>query len=82
MLDAPALTRHHTYCVLSGLQPVAFKVDPDILFAIAYNWEEQHVHEVLQPSLHEGPPVINLPQQGVSQVKKLDTLYFLSHLAQ
>ena len=55
MLVSPLLARLDIHGELSGLQPAPLEVNTYLLFAIAYDREEDHVHKVLKPSLEEGP---------------------------
>jgi len=44
---------------LSGVQPATVKLNPHLMFAIAKQRKEHHLHEVLKPSLDVGLPVID-----------------------
>ena len=79
IFDAPAFARLHVDCELSRLRPATLEGDSYLLLAVAHHREEQHVHEVLQPSLQEGPPAIDQRKQAVPQVQVLNTLDLPPH---
>jgi hypothetical protein len=59
MTEAPAVMWFDIDGELSGVQPATVKLNPHLMFAIAKQRKEYHLHEVLKPSLDVGLPVID-----------------------
>ncbi len=59
MTEASAVSWFHIDGELGGIQPATFKLNLHLMFAIAKQRKEYHLHEVLKPSLDVGLPVID-----------------------
>ena len=59
MTEASAVTWLDIDGELSGVQPATVKLNLHLVFAIAKQRKEHHLHEVLKPSLDVGLPVID-----------------------
>jgi len=59
MTEASAVTWLDIDGELAGVQPATVKLNSHLMFAIAKQRKENHLHEVLKPSLDVGLPVID-----------------------
>ena len=57
--EASAVTWFYIDGEFSVVQPATVKLNPHLMFAIAKQRKEYHLHEVLKPSLDVGLPVID-----------------------
>jgi hypothetical protein len=57
--QASAVTWFYIDGEFFDVQPATVKLNPHLMFAIAKQRKEYHLHKVLKPSLDVGLPVIN-----------------------